>query len=633
MSIPASTAGAHVLGDAAIAFLRRYPPFDAMEEAPLRTVASRLRLAYFPAETPVVTPGDGEPRHLYIVQRGIVRVAAQGEPDTVIALRAGECFSLGALLEHRAVTNAYVAATDTFCYQLEAADFAWLLEASNRFREYATRYLASLLAESRKLLQMQYSGAAAEEQAMGRSLRSIIPRAPVGCTPETPLAEALQTMKREKVGSMLVHDDKGKLVGILTERDVLERVALERRDLAEPISAAMTSDPLTLRPDDSAYDAALLIARHGIRHVPVVAEGTTLGVVTERDLFALQRSTLGGIHRAIEHAGGRDELVAASHDIRRVARDLFAHGLSAEQLTHLASSLNDALTRRILALEEVQHDLSGVRWCWLAFGSEGRAEQTVATDQDNGLVFTGEPGQSPDAVRARLLPFADAVNRTLDACGFPLCKGNIMARNPLWCLSREEWEQRFSGWIENTDPQAALDAVIFFDFRPLHGEAALADSLRAFLVTAVPRTPRFLRQLAQQALETRPPLGILHDFVTRDVEDAAHTIDLKVAGARLFVDAARVLSLAAGTAATNTAQRLREAGARLNMSPHEIEAAAEAFFFIQGLRLRVQLGPEALPLPNRLDPDCLNEVDRRILKESFRQARKLQARLALDYRL
>lgn len=633
MSVPASTAGAHVLGDAAIAFLRRYPPFDAMEEGPLRTVAPRLRLAYFPALTPLVTPGEGEPRHLYIVQRGIVHVAAQGEPDTVIALRAGECFSLGALLEHRAVTNAYVAATDSFCYQLEAVDFAWLLEASNRFREYATRYLASLLAESRKLLQMQYSGAAAEEQAMGRSLRSIVQRAPVGCTPETPLAEALQTMKREKVGSMLVHDGAGTLVGILTERDVLARVALERRDLAEPISAAMTPDPLTLRPDDSAYDAALLIARHGIRHVPVVAEGVTLGVVTERDLFALQRSTLGGVHRAIEHAGSRDELVAASHDIRRVARDLFAHGLSAEQLTHLVSSLNDALTRRVLALEEAQHDLAGVHWCWLAFGSEGRAEQTVATDQDNGLVFADSEGQSADGARARLLPFADAVNRTLDACGFPLCKGGIMARNARWCLSRTEWEQRFSGWIEDSDPQAILDAVIFFDFRPLHGESALADSLRAFLLTAAPRTPRFLRQLAQQALETRPPLGILHDFVTRNVEDAAHTIDLKVAGARLFVDAARVLSLAAGTAATNTAQRLREAGARLNMSPHEIEAAAEAFFFIQGLRLRVQLGPEALPLPNRLDPDCLNEVDRRILKESFRQARKLQARLALDYRL
>jgi CBS domain-containing protein len=141
---------------------------------------------------------------------------------------------------------------------------------------------------------------------------------------------------------------------------------------------------------------------------------------------------------------------------------------------------------------------------------------------------------------------------------------------------------------------------------------------------------RFLHQLAAQALITEPPLGLLRDFA---VEDDG-TIDLKVSGARLFVDVARVLSLATGTAYTNTAQRVRHGGARVNMKPEEIAAAVEAFLFIQMLRLRQQLAAAGQAgAHNKLDPNKLNEVDRRILKECFRQARKLQSRLKLDYQL
>jgi CBS domain-containing protein len=398
----------------------------------------------------------------------------------------------------------------------------------------------------------------------------------------------------------------------------------------------MTAQPRTLSGDDTAYDAALLIAHHGIRHVPVVDDGKLIGVVTERDLFALQRSSLRAIHRTIARARTIDELAATARDIRRLATNLLGHGVRAEQLTHLVSTLNDALTRRVLDLTRSMHELNGIVWCWLAFGSEGRLEQTIATDQDNGLVFADAGDRSPDSVRTQLLPFARAVNVALDACGFPSCKGDIMAGNPRWCLSRSEWEAQFAGWIDNTDPQALLGAAIFFDFRPIHGEAALADSLRAALLARAQRNPRFLRQLAQQALQSRPPLGMLRDFVTENVEHGPHTLDLKTSAARLFVDAARVLSLAAGSGHTNTAQRLRQAGRMLRMTDDEIGSAVDGFFFVQALRLRVQLGPHAQgdhAGPNRIDPDRLNEVDRRILKESLGQVRKLQARLALDYGL
>jgi CBS domain-containing protein len=277
-----------------------------------------------------------------------------------------------------------------------------------------------------------------------------------------------------------------------------------------------------------------------------------------------------------------------------------------------------------------------VGWGWLAFGSDGRTEQTISTDQDNGLIFDAEPGVAAGAARQRLLPFAQAVNRALAACGFPLCEGNIMAGNPRWCLSLGEWLACFDSWISNTDPQALLGAVIFFDFRVLHGREDLAERLRERLLARAAATPRFLRQMAEQALGTRPPLGLLSDFATEEAPDGSRTLDLKMSGARLFVDAARVMALAAGVAHTSTAERLRQGGPRLRIPPAETSAFVESFFFIQLLRLRRQArSPDsaAHEPPNRINPDDLNEVERRMLVECLRQARRLQRRLALDYQL
>jgi CBS domain-containing protein len=308
---------------------------------------------------------------------------------------------------------------------------------------------------------------------------------------------------------------------------------------------------------------------------------------------------------------------------------MLRQGISAEQLTQIISTLNDALARRLIKLEQERHGITELNWCWLAFGSEGRYEQTLATDQDNGLIFADAQGVTDDAMRERLLPFAQAVNQALDACGFPLCKGEIMAGNARWCLSLREWRERFAGWIRDPDPEALLRAAIFFDFRPLYGREQLADALREHLFQLTRDDNRYLRALAEAALQSGPPLGLLRDFVVEEEGEHRGTINLKLSGSRLFVDAARVFSLAASVAATNTAQRLRLGGVRLGMPVAEIDAITEAFYFIQLLRLRASDGGAL----NRIHPDSLNEVDRRILKECFRQARKLQTRLALDYQL
>jgi CBS domain-containing protein len=303
--------------------------------------------------------------------------------------------------------------------------------------------------------------------------------------------------------------------------------------------------------------------------------------------------------------------------------------MGVEPLCQWMSGLNDLIAMRVIELIEDEHDLPAVPWCWLVFGSEGRLEQTFATDQDNGLCFVPpDPGpQAAEELRAAFLPFAQAVNRALHHCGFERCRGNIMAGNPLWCLSLEEWHQRFADWLHAPEPESVVNGTIFFDFRPLYGSFEPADRLRGWLMAQSPQEGRFLRALAELAVGVAPPLGWAGQFTYDKNRDYPHTIDLKLQGARLFMDPARVWALQHGIWATSTADRLRAAGLALGRPGEDTAAEVESFHLIQRFRINQQIQTKDPDAVNRVDPDDLNELHRLMLKESFKQAKRLQLRL------
>jgi CBS domain-containing protein len=583
-----------------IAALRGHAPFDRMDADSLRFLADRVTLAYYARSTLILGP-DGVPvDRLYILKQGQVRGrgSPSGEPAADVVLGTGECFPVDALIGGRAAVYEYVAESDVFCWELPAADFHALVERSQAFHAFCTNHLAELLERAHRAQRALSSETLADEAGMLAPLRSVLARPAVWCVPDTPVREVLKTMRAQRIGSMVIAGSDGVPLGILTTLDVLERIAAPQASVEAPVSSLMTPRPVTLEEDATLADAAIVMARRGIRHVVVTRDGKLTGVVSERDLFALQRVSLQRTAERIQIAGSAAELVDAAADIRRLLRDLLARGIASEQLTAIASALNDALTHRLIDLVSNAHAVQG-HWCWMALGSEGRMEQTFVTDQDNALVFA-------DAEKDRLLAFADEVNRALDAAGFPLCKGDIMARNPRWCLSAEDWRSVFDGWIRTPEPEALLNASIFFDFRPLAGEARLAGALRESVLAQTKANRGFLRALTENALGSRPPLGLLHDF-------SADTLDLKASGARPFVDAARVLALAEGIAETGTARRLRA---------KDEARAVEAFHFIQGLRLRHG---------NLVAVGSLSALERRVLKEAFREGVLLQQRIGMDF--
>ncbi|MFO1308051.1 MAG: DUF294 nucleotidyltransferase-like domain-containing protein [Burkholderiales bacterium] len=612
-------------------FLARHAPFDRMGADDLAFVVPRLELAYYAAGRDILVPDDGPVGELNLIQRGRVGsrpVDPAAPPDATLG--PGEMFPVGALSAGAPASRLYTALQDTFVFKLARDDFVALRARSSAFDRYCSDAITETLRQSLAQLSSRYGERAAEEQTLARPLAELVRRAPVACAAARPLAEALAAMSEAKVRTIVATDADGAPIGLFTLVDLLRRVTLARRPLEVPLAEVMTSPVVTLPGAATANEALALMAERGIRQI-VVADGTRLvGVVNERDFFALQRVSMRQVIEGVREAATLDALSVAASDVRRLARNLLAQGVGAEPLTRTIASINDAMARRVLEITLEAHDVADLDWCWLALGSEGRGEQTLATDQDNALVFQPSDATAVEDERRRLMAFALAVNEALAKLGFPLCTGGVMASNPAMCLTVDEWKARFLGWLTEPTPQALLEANIVFDFRPLYGDTTLTDELVAWLHGYTTGSTLFLRLMVHNALETTPPLGVLRAFATDD--DPAHrgTLDLKVRGARIFVDAARVFALGHAIRETGTAARLRRAGAALGVEPRHVEATVDAFHFVQLLRLRQQEGGTGHA--NRIDPDALNEVEQRMLKEAFRQARKLQERLAQTFR-
>lgn len=610
-----------------VAELAQYPPFMQMQGEHLQYFIDQAQAACYSMGTTILSPSAGVASHLLLVRKGHVTRQALAEAEGGAEYEAGDLFPIGAVMSGRPVDSRYDAHDDVDCLLLPLANVRELCAISPPFAEFMQGRVRAQLQLSRQAMQANMAARSLAEQSLEARLGDLALKTPISVAPETPLAQALATMHECKIGSMLVLDAKGAALGILTRHDMLHRVVLARVPLEAPISQVMTSPILTLTVQDTAQDAALLMSRHTIRHVPVTRNGAVVGMVSERDLFAMQRMSIHRVSSTIRSAKDEAALVESAQQIRAFARHLIVQGVAARQLTQLISHLNDLLTERLVLMKAQAHGVDMQQACWLAFGSEGRSEQTISTDQDNGLVFLSDDAQ-PD--RARWLAFARDVNDALDRCGYPLCKGNIMAGNPDCCLTLNEWSARFDRWMEHGAPQDLLNANIYFDLRALVGRADLAEQLRAQITRQAGALPRFAKQMADNALRHRVPLNWRGAIDTETV-DGREMVDLKHHGTAVFVDVSRIYALALGVTQTGTRERIETIGPLLRMSSHESEAWIAAFEYLQMLRLQVQMSDTPLAHANQVALDELNHIDRHILKESFRTARRLLSKIGRDY--
>ncbi len=613
-----------------LALWRHHAPFDAMTDAALGALVSAAEQIYFAPGEPIVSPADGPPSALFVVKSGLVSaqhgLAELDKPGIGWQYEAGDCFPMAALMQARAVTATYSAETDVFAWRIPSEVVQATAQISPPLAAHLSERVLQLIHLAEREQAQRATHAALAQQAMERPLAELMRRKVLSVSPDMPLELALRAMAQRRVGSVIVVDAEQRPLGVLTRDDVLERVALPQRALSTPIAHVMTTQLRSLSPQHTAQDAALLMSRHTVRHVPVVEDGRLVGIVSERDLFALSRLSVQRISSELRVADDVPAVLEQAPRIRELARVLVEQGTAPRSLTALVAHLNDLLAERLVTLHAAALGLDLNQAVWLAFGSEGRGEQTVATDQDNGLLFVSD---QPDADRPKWLALGQVVCADLDRAGYPLCKGGVMASQAPCCRSAQEWQLAFTEWLQQGTPEDLLRVSIYFDARPIAGNLSLADPLLA--LASGPVSPRFAKLLAENALRWRVPLS-WRGALDPNQRDGVAGLDLKTQGAGLFVEAARVMALAAGVAAQGTRERLLQVGVARGVAASEREGWAASFDFLQGLRLRTQLANTApADAPNWCPMDSLNDLDRRTLRVSLRVAQRLQQRLELDY--
>ena len=440
-------------------------------------------------------------------------------------------------------------------------------------------------------------------------------------------------MAAKGVGSILVLGSAGELDGIVTDRDLRNRVLAEGRSADEPVTAIMTTPVITVSPEAFVFEALLEMTRRDIHHLPVVEGGRVIGMLSSHDLLLVQAATPLELGRVIQSRQTLEELEAIMPELTRASHGLFEQGLTGYEMGRIVSELNDLVIRRVLVFAEAEIGAPPGAYCWLVLGSEGRREQTLRTDQDNALVYADPTPLLQDQTQSYFTTFAERVIAGLIRLGYPPCPAGSMASNPQWCQPLAVWRAYFDAWVRDPDPQHLLYSSIYFDFRPIAGAGELAETLRNEIRHQIRAWRSFPRHLGKIAVSHAPPLGLFRRFVLERTAEG-RGIDVKLGGMLLLVNALRAYAVELGLDETNTIERLhaaaRVAGCFTDGETEDVRQAYETLFHF---RLRHQLAciARGKKPDNFLDPYALSSGEQRRLREAFRTIRRLQGKVESRY--
>ncbi|OKH88163.1 putative nucleotidyltransferase substrate binding domain-containing protein [Thalassospira sp. TSL5-1] len=609
-------------------FLAAHHPFDLLPGSALDQIPARLTARYFRKGSVILQP-DITCLHLHIVRTGAVETQS---PDghLLARLSEGECFGVRAMFRGGKAANRITAIEDTLVYQLPESDFH---DLAGKHPQFA--YFFELMGGARLRGGMQMAEARDEDQLklMSLQVKDLIGRDVVSLPQTATLLETGQHMNKERVSCLLLTDEAGKIAGIVTDRDLRNRVVAQGLDYATPVSRVMTPNPISIAPDAYAFDALLTMTRHNIRHLPVVAPGadTPVGVITTTNL--LMRQSLSAVYMAgqISKMDNPADMAGVIAQIPELLRQLIDAGATSQNAGHIVTTLADTVTSRLLELAEQKFGPPPVPYVWLAGGSQGRQEQTAISDQDNCLMLDDayDSAQHGDYFRN----LAEFVCDGLNTAGYVYCPGEMMAKTEKWRQSVATWQRYFTTWIQSPEPKALMLCSVWFDLRPIYGKTSLYEQLHRQILTMASGNRIFLAFMVGNAQSHQVPLGFFRNFVMIRGGEHDRTLDMKHSGVVPIVDIARIHALGNGIAAVNTTARLQAALHTSSISAQGARDLMDAYEFISITRLKHQVAQirDGQRPDNFLHPESLSAFERSHLKDAFNVIKTLQSALESSF--
>jgi len=605
-------------------FLAISPPFDSLPEQVLETLPRQLTVRYLRRGSLFPPESESTPS-LWLIRTGAVEfrdmqqvlLERLGESDLFIDTCVGST-----VLPHKSAK----VIEDSLFYLLPCDALQKLRDQNTRFDHHFEQNLRTRLQNALVHLQQQHGNNASQMQM---EVGTLIKRDAVTIDSRQTIRQAAECMSNEKVSSLLVLQG-GQLTGIVTDRDLRQRVIAAGVHTERQVGEVMTRNLQMLKDRAPAFEALMLMTRQQIHHLPIVnSAGELKGMITSSDiLYQINLNTMT-LANNIRKCGQIDELVKACEQLPELQAQLINNGMNANQLAQALTAVTDGISKRLLELAELQLGSAPVPYAWMVCGSQARREQTIVTDQDNALLLDDE---YRDAHQDYFKKLAHFVSDGLARCGFVYCPGNVMATNPSWCQPRKVWRGYFDKWINNPEPRALLHASIFFDMRVVHGDHGLFSDLHREVLQQCRNNTIFLSYMAANALHYRPPLGFFRQFVLIHNGQHEKTLDIKHSGLIPVVDMVRVYALAAGLPEINTRERLLATEASAVLSHDGAQDLIHALEFIATLRARHQVGQfmNGGTMDNYLSPDSLSRHQRAMLKDAFAAIRSMQ--LAMEQR-
>jgi len=622
-----------VTGSPAFQFLRSVTPFDFLPDAELEVISEALSIDYHPRGSTLFAQGQSVVDDLYIVMKGALELVDEAAPaGSARPVGVGQTFGGACILTNDGIASFTVRATeDTFLYAVPRTHF---LDATVRHREFHDFFAESLgprmLERVGVTLRQKWLMTPGDPDSVGfsRTVGEICDRDVSWCLKDEPIREVARRMAAGRRRALLVRDALGGLVGVVSERVLLERALGAGLDPARPVEDVMAFAVEPALADMRVADAMEIMIRSGGTPLPIAEPGGKIvGLLADEDLLVAHGTSPLEYLRDVAQTRLRKDLAEKRARLPRLVRAHMLEGARVDSLTWLVSAVSDTTLRRLLDMALGEMGPPPVPFAFLTLGSEGRREQTLVTDQDNALVYADVPGTEEPASEY-FATLSERVCTWLKEVGVEYCDGDVMASNPMWCQPLSRWKEYFTKWVRVPEPEAVLNTSIFFDFREVYGDAQLASALRDHVLELLASRPgMFFHLLAQAVVDNELPRGLFGRLAVETRGSREDVFDIKHPIARIC-ELTRLHGLWNGVRETNTLERLQALSQCSGLDPRVCLDLKHAYSFLMQVRLARQvsaLGEGGPPADNLISTREISTLEQRFLEDSFGLIGRVQA--------